>query len=228
MKAMVLAAGRGERMRPLTDTIPKPLVPLAGRPLIEHAIGRLAQAGVTELVVNLGYRGEQLRAHLGDGSRLGVRIAYSDEGDPPLDTGGGVFRALDLLGDDPFLVVNSDIYSRFDLAPLAARAAAMPARDLAHLVLVPNPAERPNGDFALVDDGRVLNDGALRLTYAGLSILKPELFWNCEDGRFSLVPLWRHAAACGQLGGERYDGLWSDVGTPERLASLETRLQESP
>lgn len=226
MKAMVLSAGRGDRMRPLTDAMPKPLLRVAGRPLIEHAIGRLAAAGVTDLVVNLGYRGSQIRDHLGDGARLGVTIEYSDEGEPPLDTGGGVFRALDLLGDQPFLVANADIFSDFDFAPLAARAAAMPDRDLAHLVLVPNPVQHPTGDFAF-DDGRVLNDGALRLTYAGLSILRPELFWNCEDGRFSLVPLWRHAAACGQLGGERYDGRWSDVGTPERLAALEAQLQES-
>lgn len=224
MKAMVLAAGRGERMRPLTDRMPKPLVPVAGRPLIEHVIVRLARAGVTELVVNLGYRGDQLREHLGDGLRLGVTIAYSDEGDPPLETGGGIHRALDLLGDEPFLLANADIYSDYDFARLAATAARLPQNHLAHLVLVPKADHRAKGDFAL-DCGRVLNDGPDLLTYGCMAVLRPELFCNCEDGRFSLTPLLRHAAACGQLGGERFDGLWWDIGTPERLAALETQLR---
>lgn len=220
---MILAAGRGERMRPLTDRIPKPLVAVAGRPLIEHAIARLAEAGVRELVVNLGYRGAQIREHLGDGRALGVQVAYSEEGDPPLETGGGVFRALDLLGREPFLLVNADVYSEFAFAPLAARAQSFPDHDMAHLVLVPNPAHVRDGDFGLAH-GRALNDGAPRLTYSGLSILRPELFLSCEDGRFPLAPLLRQAAACDELSGERYDGLWSDVGTPERLAQLETTL----
>lgn len=220
MKAMILAAGRGERMRPLTDTLPKPLLHLAGRPLIEHAIARLVAADVRELVINLGYRGAQIRAQLGDGAALGARIVYSDEGDPPLETGGGVFRALDLLGDAPFLLVNADVYSELDFAPLAARAHAFNDHDQAHLVLVPNPAHHPQGDFGL-RGARATNDGDPRLTYSGISILRPELFCNCEDGRFPLAPLLRHAAACDQLSGERFDGLWSDVGTPQRLAELE-------
>lgn len=224
MKAMILAAGRGERLRPLTDRIPKPLVPVAGRPLIEHAIARLLQAGVRELVINLGYRGEQIREHLGDGAALGVRIAYSDEGDPPLETGGGVFRALDLLGAEPFLLVNSDVYADFSFSGLVERARVLVENDLAHLVFVPNPAHRPQGDFTL-RDGRVLLDGEPRLTFSGLSVLRPELFCNAEDGRFPLAPLLRQAAACGQLGGELFQGLWSDVGTPQRLAELEQKLQ---
>lgn len=223
---MILAAGRGERMRPLTDRVPKPLLSVGGLSLIEHVIARLARAGVQDLVINLGYRGAQIRDHLGNGAARGVRIAWSDEGDPPLETGGGVFRALDLLGDAPFVLVNADVYTDFDFAPLAARAQAFGGHDLAHLVLVPNPAHRPDGDFGL-EAGRARNDGAPRLTYSGIAILRPELFLNCEDGRFPLAPLLRQAAACDQLSGERFDGLWSDVGTPERLAALESTLLSS-
>ncbi|MGH8517058.1 MAG: N-acetylmuramate alpha-1-phosphate uridylyltransferase MurU [Panacagrimonas sp.] len=224
-RAMILAAGRGERMRPLTDRVPKPLLPVAGVPLIEHAIARLARAGVHDLVINLGYRGDQIRDHLGDGAAHGVRIGWSDEGDPPLETGGGVFRALDLLGDRPFLLVNADVYADFDFAALAARAGDFGSHDLAHLVLVPNPAHRPDGDFGLTA-GRARNDGQTRLTYSGIAILRPELFLNCEDGRFPLAPLLRQAAACDELSGERFDGPWSDVGTPERLAALESTLRK--
>ena len=224
-RAMILAAGRGERMRPLTDRLPKPLVSVAGTPMIEIVIGRLARAGVTELVVNLGYRGPQIREHLGNGEALGVRIAYSDEGDPPLETGGGVFRALDLLGEAPFLLVNADVYAEFDYAALAHRAAQFPEKDLAHLVLVPNPEHRREGDFGL-DGDRACNDGEPRLTFSGISILRPALFCDCEDGRFPLAPLLRRAAACHQLGGERFDGAWSDVGTPQRLAELEQALAQ--
>ena len=212
-------------MRPLTDRIPKPLVSVAGTPMIEYAVRKLAKAGITDLVVNLGYRGAQIQEHLGHGDAFGVRIAYSDEGDPPLETGGGVFRALDLLGEAPFLVVNADVYADFDFGPLVARARHFPAQDLAHLVLVPNPEHRRDGDFGL-DRGRALNDGNPRLTFSGISILRPELFVNCEDGRFPLAPLLRQAAACDQLGGERFDGPWSDVGTPQRLSELENFLQQ--
>lgn len=224
-RAMILAAGRGERMRPLTDHIPKPLVKVAGTPMIEIVIARLARAGITQLVVNLGYRGEQIRQHLGTGESLGVRISYSDEGDPPLETGGGVFRALDLLGEAPFLLVNADVYADFDYAALAQRAAAFDGRDLAHLVLVPNPEHRREGDFGL-DGSRARNDGDPRLTFSGISILRPELFLDCEEGRFPLAPLLRRAAAHDRLGGERFDGAWSDVGTPQRLAELEQRLEQ--
>ncbi|MGQ0699577.1 MAG: N-acetylmuramate alpha-1-phosphate uridylyltransferase MurU [Panacagrimonas sp.] len=223
MKAMILAAGRGERMRPLTDSLPKPLLNLAGRPLIEHTILALRSVGVRDLVVNLGYRGAQIAEHLGQGERLGVRIEYSDEGDPPLETGGGVFRALDLLGEVPFLLVNADVYADFDFAPLVARAASFDEHDLGHLVLVPNPSHRPDGDFGL-HDFRVLNDGDPRHTFSGISILRAALFGQCEDGRFPLAPLLRLAAACDQLSGELFQGRWSDVGTPQRLAELERGL----
>lgn len=225
---MILAAGRGERMRPLTNTLPKPLIGVAGKPLIEHVIARLVRAGVRELVINLGYRGAQIREHLADGAAFGAHITYSIEGDPPLgtllDTGGGVFRALALLGEEPFLLVNADVYAEFDFAPLVATARQLVENDLAHLVFVPNPAHRPQGDFTL-RDGRVLLEGEPRVTFSGLSILRPELFCNAEDGRFPLAPLLRQAAACGQLGGELFDGLWSDVGTPQRLADLELTLK---
>jgi MurNAc alpha-1-phosphate uridylyltransferase len=222
---MILAAGRGERMRPLTDHMPKPLLPVAGTPLIEHAIAQLLRAGIREIVINLGYRGAQIREHLGDGAALGVRIQWSDEGDPPLETGGGVFRALGQLGDAPFVLANADVYSDFDFAPLAARARGFGSHDLAHLVLVPNPEHRRDGDFGL-DGTRARNDGSPRLTYSGIAILRPELFLNCEDGRFPLAPLLRQAAACDELSAERFDGLWSDVGTPERLAALESTLRK--
>lgn len=173
-------------------------------------------------MINLGYRGAQIREALGDGSGLGVHIVWSEEGDPPLETGGGVFRALPLLGEAPFLLVNADVYSEFDFRPLA-EAAWLDAADLGHLVLVPNPTHRADGDFALEGD-RVLNDGATRLTFSGISVLRPALFCGCEDGRFALAPLLRQAAACGQLSGRRFDGRWSDVGTPQRLQQLQTEL----
>lgn len=225
--AMILAAGRGERMRPLTDRLPKPLVPLAGRPLIEHALGRLLAAGVRDIVINLGYRGAQIREHLGDGAAWGARIRYSEEGDPPLETGGGLFQALPLLGAEPFLVVNADVYAELDLAPLAALALALPANRLAHLVLVPNPEFHRGGDFVLDGDAIVepADPAAPRLTYSGIAVLRPQLFDGCTPGRFPMAPLWRAAAARGQVGGQRYDGRWSDVGTPQRLAELESQLQ---
>lgn len=228
MKAMILAAGRGERMRPLTDRIPKPLVKLNGRPLIEYHVLDLAQAGIGEVVINLGYRGAQIREYLGDGSRYGVAIEYSDEGEPPLETGGGIFRALPLLGAAPFIVVNADVYAELSWIKLAARAARLPQSDLAHLVLVPNPEFKPQGDFVL-DGGRVLGSAPepeqSSYTFSGISILRPALFAGCEDGRYPILPLWRAAARRGQIAGELFGGLWSDVGTPQRLAELEAKLR---
>jgi MurNAc alpha-1-phosphate uridylyltransferase len=225
---MILAAGRGERMRPLTDTQPKPLVPLVGRPLIEYPLRRLVDAGVRELVINLGYRGAQIRERLGDGARYGASIRYSEEGDPPLETGGGIFQALPLLGEAPFIAVNADVYCDYPLAQLAALAASLPTEVLAHLVLVPNPEHHRRGDFAIGDGARVLADDSSqrgRLTFAGLSVLRPQLFEGCVAGRFPLAPLLRRQAALGRVSGERHDGLWSDVGNPQRLAALERQLQ---
>lgn len=214
MKAMILAAGRGERLRPLTDTLPKPLLPVRGRPLLEHHFAALARAGVSEVVINLGWLGERIRQHVGDGARFGVSVVYSEEGYPPLETGGGIHRALSLLGPEPFWLVNGDVFCDYVFEHRALAPGA-----LAHLVLVPNPAHHPGGDFALAE-GYVADAGQPRLTYAGLAILHPALFAGCEPGRFALAPLLRASAARRQVTGELYTGEWSDVGTPERLAAL--------
>jgi MurNAc alpha-1-phosphate uridylyltransferase len=221
---MILAAGRGERMRPLTDTIPKPLITVMGRPLIEYPLEQLAAAGVRDVVINLGYRGAQVRQHLGDGRRFNLRIRYSEEGDPPLESGGGVLRALPLLGDQPFLLVNADVYSHYAFLPLARKAARLPADCLAWLVLVPNPPFKETGDFSL--DGEWVQAGS-SLTFSGISVLRPELFEGSVPGRFPLAPLLRLAASSHQARGECFHGLWSDVGTPGRRAELEARLREN-
>ncbi|GIK34915.1 MAG: hypothetical protein AMXMBFR45_08200 [Gammaproteobacteria bacterium] len=214
MKAMILAAGRGERLRPLTDTVPKPLLCVRGRPLIEFHVEALCRAGIHELVVNLGWLGVQLREHLGDGSRLGASVAYSEEGYPPLETGGGIHRALGLLGPEPFWVVNGDVFCDF-----VFDQRQLPPDILAHLVLVPNPPQHPQGDFAL-SGGRVRDEGADRLTFSGISLLHPALFAGCAPGRFPLAPLLRAAMARDAVTGELFTGAWNDVGTPERLAGL--------
>ena len=217
MKAFILAAGRGARMRPLTDQTPKPLLPVRGRPLIEWHLQKLAAAGVREVVINLGWLGEKIEAHLGDGSRFGLKLAYSPEGWPALETGGGIHHALPLLGDAPFLLVNGDVFTDLDFASLVARG--LPADALAHLVLVPNPVQHPRGDFALIE-GRVV-DAEPRLTYSGIALMHPLLFAGCTAGAFSHVPLLRQAMLAGRVSGARHAGLWSDVGTPERLAALQ-------
>ena len=220
---MILAAGKGERMRPLTDGRPKPMLPVRGKPLIEYHLERLSAAGVRDFVINLGWHGDQIRDGLGDGSRWGARIAYSEEGWPALESGGGIFHALGLLGPAPFIVANGDVYADYPWASLVERARALPKGDLAHLVLVPNPAHNPKGDFVL-RDGRVTNGDAPRLTFSGLSVHRPEFFEGCAPGHFPLLPLWRQAAERNRLAGEVYAGRWSDVGTPERLAALEREL----
>lgn len=227
MRAMILAAGRGERMRPITDHTPKPLIPVAGRPLIDWHLAALAAAGITEIVINTGWLGARLRATLGDGSARGVVIAYSDEGWPALETGGGIHAALPLLGPEPFLVINGDVWSDVPLAALAERAARLPEHDLAHLVLVPNPAHNLRGDFGLAG-GRMIPACAESFTFSGLSVLRPELFANCDAGAFPLAPLLRDAAIRGRVSAELHCGRWSDVGTPERLAALESQLSSNP
>jgi len=214
MRAMILAAGRGERLRPLTDRTPKPLLEAGGKPLIAGVIERLRAAGVTDLVVNLGWLGGQIRDRLGDGSALGVSIAYSDEGEDVLETAGGIVKALPLLGPDPFWVVNADVATDFPFAgpPLAAG-------DRAHFVLVPSPAHVPGGDFGLAD-GRVVASGGTRLTYSGIGVYRPEFFAGERPVRRPLLPLMQRAVAAGRVSGERYDGRWIDVGTAERLASI--------
>ncbi|MBI2383150.1 MAG: nucleotidyltransferase family protein [Gammaproteobacteria bacterium] len=222
MKVMILAAGRGERMRPLTDTLPKPLIPVAGKPLIQHHIENLRGAGLHHFVVNLGWLGERIHEALGDGSRLGVQIKYSKEGWPALESGGGIHHALPLLGADPFIVVNGDVYADFPWPKLVLAAHRLPASDLAHLVMVPNPEHNTRGDFAL-EAGRI-GVGGERYTFSGISVHRPELFDGCAPGHFPMLPLWRKAAEQGRMSGEVFRGLWSDVGTRERLAKLERRL----
>lgn len=224
MKAMILAAGRGERMRPLTDRLPKPLIAVRGRPLIDYHLAALAAAGVREVVINLGWLGERLREQLGDGARHGLSIAYSEEGWPALETGGGLHHALPLLGREPFLVLNGDVYCDYPMARLISRAKTLAERDLAHLVLVPNPAHNPRGDFGLAG-GRVITACAESHTFSGLSVLRPDLFADCSPGAFPLAPLLREAAIRGQVAGELHAGLWSDVGTPQRLAALQSQLE---
>jgi MurNAc alpha-1-phosphate uridylyltransferase len=219
MKAMLLAAGRGERMRPLTDHTPKPLLEVAGKPLIAWHLQRLAQAGIRDVVINLSWLGESIAAALGDGSRHGVRIEYSREPWPALETGGGIRQALPLLGSEPFLLVNGDVYTDVDFTALK-----LAPNDLAQLVLVPNPGHHPRGDFWL-QHGRIAATGEQRLTYSGIALLRPELLAAAEPGRFPLLPWLLKALEAGKLGGQRHDGLWIDVGTPERLAELDARLR---
>lgn len=219
MKAMILAAGKGERLRPLTLHTPKPLVQAAGMPLIEYHVRALAAAGFDELLINHAWLGRQIEDYLGDGARFGLSIHYSAEGEP-LETGGGIFRALPVLGEEPFLVVNGDIFTDYPFAALRR-----PLAGLAHLVLVDNPAHHPGGDFALCAE-RVGEAQADRpsLTYSGIAVLSPQLFDGCQPGSFKLAPLLRRAMAAGRVTGERFGGRWVDVGTHERLAEVERLL----
>jgi MurNAc alpha-1-phosphate uridylyltransferase len=219
VKAMILAAGRGRRMRPETDHTPKPLLRVAGRALIEHQIERLRDAGVRELVINTAWLGGQIEQALGDGAAWGVRIQYSREA-LPLETAGGIVQALPLLGDEPFVVVNGDIFSDYDPARLP------PGPDgLAHLVLVDNPEHNARGDFGLDARGRIDENAATRLTFAGMGVYRPELFTGLEAGERKLAPLLHAAARRGQVTGERHEGTWLDVGTPERLEQLDRQLR---
>jgi MurNAc alpha-1-phosphate uridylyltransferase len=220
MKAMILAAGKGERLRPLTLRTPKPLVRAAGVPLIEYHVRALAAAGFTELVINHAWLGQQIEDYLGDGARFGVRIAYSAEGEP-LETGGGIFQALPLLGDQPFVLVNGDIFTDYPFAELRR-----PLSGLAHLVLVDNPGHHVAGDFCL-RAGQVTDaqPGQENLTYSGMAVLSPALFADCQPGAFKLAPLLRAAMADGQVSGEQFAGCWVDVGTHERLAEVERLLE---
>jgi MurNAc alpha-1-phosphate uridylyltransferase len=216
--AMLLAAGRGERLRPITDTLPKPLVEVAGKPLIAYHLEALARAEIRDVVINLSWLGERIRNALGDGSRYGVRIAYSEEGPVPLETGGGIHRALPLLGTGPFLVVNSDVWTDVDFS----RAAALEEGADGRLLLAPNPPHHPRGDFGLEGDF-VVERETDRLTYTGIGVYRPELFAGCAPGKFPLRPLLQRAIAARRLRGELYRGEWLDIGSPERLAWLDAR-----
>jgi N-acetyl-alpha-D-muramate 1-phosphate uridylyltransferase len=215
---MVLAAGRGERLRPLTDRTPKPLLPVAGEPLVAHQLRALAAAGIREVVMNCAWLADELRAALGGGHDFGVSITWSPEPWPPLDTGGGIFQALPLLGPKPFLLVNGDVWTDFPFGALR-----LPEPQLGHLVLVPNPEHNPGGDFGLVG-GLVDADAEARYTYGGIAVLAPELFRDCGPGRFPLAPILAAAARRGWISGELHLGEWLDVGSPERLQALRSRL----
>lgn len=220
MKAMILAAGKGERMRPLTLLTPKPLIHVAGVPLIEYHLQALAAAGFNEVVINHAWLGEQLETALGDGSRWGLNISWSPEGEP-LETGGGIHRALPLLGEEPFLVVNGDIWSDYKLGRLR-----QPLQGLAHLVLVDNPAHHPEGDFCLAGT-QLVETGATKLTYSGIAVLSPALFGGQQPGAFRLAPLLFDAIAGAHATGEHFKGRWVDVGTHERLAEAEALIAQT-
>lgn len=215
MKVMILAAGRGERMRPLTDSTPKPLLEVKGKSLIQYHIEAVAKAGFDEIVINHAWLGEKIEAQLGNGRQFGVSIEYSREG-KALETGGGIFHALPLLGNAPFIVINGDIFTDYNFDGLLDK---LSGDLLLHLVMVPNPEHNPKGDFALERD-RVLAEGEPRYTFSGIAAYQPEVFAHCQPGSFPLAPLLRKAMATNQAGGEIFQGLWTDVGTPERLAKL--------
>ena len=221
MKAFILAAGRGERMRPLTDTTPKPLLPAGGEPLIVHTIRRLATAEVTDLVINISHLGDQVEARLEGGESFGVNIQYSRE-EVALETAGGIINALPLLGDEPFILVNGDIWTDFDFATLTRRSLG---DSLAHLVLVNNPEHHPKGDFNL-HHGRLVNEGGEALTYSGLGLYSPAMFSGLSRGKRPLAPILRQAISNSQLSGEKFTGTWIDVGTPERLVELKRYLEK--
>ncbi|MEN8215438.1 MAG: N-acetylmuramate alpha-1-phosphate uridylyltransferase MurU [Pseudomonadota bacterium] len=217
MRTMILAAGRGKRMRPLTDTIPKPLLKVGGQCLIEYHIKHLVAAGLTEIVINHAHLGEQIEQTLGNGERYGAQLRYSPEG-VALETGGGIYKALPLLGKEPFLVINGDIWCDYPFSQLRRLTS------LAHLILVNNPDHHPKGDFCLINN-RVYQDGTPRLTFSGIGIYHPDLFKDCQSGAFPLAPLLIKAMQAGQVSGELYQGQWIDVGTPERLQQLERMLE---
>lgn len=222
MKAMILAAGHGTRMRPLTDHTPKPLLPAGGKPLIVWHIEKLARAGFCDIVINLAWLGWKIPAALGDGSRWNVNLHYSDEqSEGALETAGGIIKALPLLGDAPFLVINGDVWCDYPCAPVA-----LAEHDLAHLVLVANPPHHPQGDFNLAQ-GRVSSNHEPRYTFSGIGYYHPALFAGVPQGKQPLAPLLRQAMQTNQVSGEYFTGTWYDIGTPERLAELDRELSNS-
>jgi len=214
MIAMILAAGRGERLRPLTDSVPKALVEVRGQSMLERHLQAIRSAGIETVVINLGWLGEQIMQRIGSGSRYGLKVVYSPEGDNILETGGGIHRALPMLGDEPFLVLNADIHTDMPMP-----SADFDEQTLGKLVLVPTPPQKSQGDFD-IKENRVCNSALPQLTFSGVAVYRPELFKDCSPGRFSIVPLLRAAADAGQLAGEVYAGAWADIGTAESLAVL--------
>ena len=222
MRVMLLAAGRGERMGSLTDKTPKPLLTIGGKPLIVHLVEALVAGGFSELVINHAWHGAMIEQRLGDGREFGASIDYSAEGDGALETGGGIRRALPLLGNDPFVAVNADIWTDFPFANLPDTL-----ETLAHVILVDNPAHHPDGDFVLAGTRVCRGMGnARRLTFSGIGVYRPELFAELSDGRFPLAPILFDACDAGRLSGMHYTGEWWDVGTPECLEQLDRRVGE--
>ncbi len=224
IKAMILAAGRGNRLRPLTDTLPKPLVPVCGKPLIEYHIEKLAAIGITDIVINHAWLGQTLEQQLGNGERWGVNIHYSPEPEGGLETAGGIIQALPLLGESPFLVINGDVYCDFQFEHLLSQAKKMCEDNtcLAHLVLVPSPEHNQIGDFGLNEQQQVIKSG--HETFAGLSVLSPALFKHRAVAFLKLAPILREAMQQKQVSGCLFTGYWSDVGTVERLAETQKQL----
>jgi MurNAc alpha-1-phosphate uridylyltransferase len=218
MKAMILAAGRGERLRPITDEMPKPLIEVGGQSLLERHLENLRLAGIKTVVINLGWLGDRIAERAGDGSQFGLEIIYSQEGENILETGGGIHKALPALGNEPFLVVNGDIYTDMPIPGVSLGAGS-----LGHLVMVPTPDYRDCGDFNL-EAGLIRNGANAVYTFSGVAFYRPEFFAGCEAGRFSIAPMLREAADRGQLSGSLYEGFWADAGTPERLAALRASL----
>lgn len=214
MKAMILAAGRGERMRPLTDSCPKPLLEVLGKPLIVHHIEALKAAGIVDIVINHAWLGEKIEQALGDGSQFGVSIAYSPEDPGGLETAGGIHKALPLLGGDPFMVVNGDIFTDMDFSQIQMSDDAD-----AHLLLVNNPPHNPAGDFFL-SQNKLHTEQGVKLTYSGVGIYCPKLLANIPEAKYPLAPLIRQWIAAGKVSGQHYNGEWNDIGTPERLAEI--------
>lgn len=218
MRAMILAAGRGERLRPLTDETPKSLVDVGGQSLLERHLDHVRAAGIRTVVINLGWLGDRIVERVGSGRKYGLEVVYSQEGDNILETGGGIFKALPTLGTRPFLVINADIFTDMPVPDVD-----LTTEHAGHLVMVPSPEYRAGGDFD-IEDGLIRNTNEQSLTFSGVAIYRPEFFAGCKPGRFPLAPLLRQAADRGQLSGSVYEGLWADIGTPERLAELRARL----
>jgi N-acetyl-alpha-D-muramate 1-phosphate uridylyltransferase len=221
MKAMILAAGRGERMRPLTDDLPKPLLEVGGKMLIEYQLEKCKAAGITDVVINHAWLGEKIEQALGDGTRYGLKIQYSAEGEA-LETAGGIIHALPLLGDAPFVVINGDIFCDYDISGLP-----MTLSGLAHLVLVNNPSHHPQGDFALSGSNKVTETGKDKLTFSGIGVYHPDLFKAYPEGKRALAPVLRQAMQQARVTGEYFQGEWYDIGTPERLHQLDLSLGKS-
>lgn len=223
MKAMILAAGLGTRMRPLTNHLPKPLLSVGGKPLIVWHLERLKRNGFQQVVINIAWLGNKIPEMLGNGDQYGLKIWYSDEqNEDLLETGGGIIKALPLLGEEPFLVLNGDIWCDYEFKPTSP----LKGNDLGHLLLVDNPVHHPNGDF-LLEDGRVHNTGDHQLTYSGIAYFHPDLFKQCHYGKQALAPIMREAMQNSLISGEHHQGVWQDIGTPERLAELDDALKSS-